>query len=164
MTWITRSRRARRRGLSAGLAPLVLPVLLLAACGSDDHGGAGTPTPTRPAATATATAPAATATATVPAPTATATAPGATATPMRTPTATATAGNGNASAACEKLVACGQCFADFTGTCISTAACAARLSADVATCINGVGGCNQTALGDCLFLGCDGSDPSGDCQ
>lgn len=138
-----------RWALFAGrLAILALPAALVVGCGD---GGSDKPAPTAtsvPASTSTATQPPATSTPTQAAPTA-------------TPT---TAANADASAACEKLAGCDQCLANFTGRCLRTADCAPRLSADVAICINGVTGCNQSALGDCLFLGCDGNDPSGECQ
>ena len=86
---------------------------------------------------------------------ATTTPPPATATP--TPDA-------SARAACDKLVRCGQCFADSTGRCIPVDACARRLAADAAICINAGAGCAADALGDCLFLGCDGADPGAECQ
>lgn len=125
-----------RRTARALFTPVALLAMLLVGCGGDGGGG-------RPA-------------------TATPTAPPATATPR--PTATAAVPNPSADAACEALTRCGQCFANQTGNCLDTAACAQRLAADVAICINGVGSCDQTALGDCLFLGCDGTDPSGECQ
>jgi hypothetical protein len=53
---------------------------------------------------------------------------------------------------------------DQNGSCITTAACAGRLAADAAICINAIDGCDPSALGDCLFLGCDGNDASGECQ
>jgi len=85
-------------------------------------------------------------------------------TPMRTATPTATPPSSGAEAACAKLAGCAQCFINQTGQCMSNADCAQRLSADVAICINGVSGCDQSTLGDCLFPGCDGNDPTGDCQ
>jgi hypothetical protein len=63
-----------------------------------------------------------------------------------------------------KLAGCAQCFINSTGQCLTTDDCAQRLSADVAICINAVTGCSAATLGDCLFLGCDGNDPSGECQ
>ena len=75
-----------------------------------------------------------------------------------------TAPNDDANAACTKLAGCDQCLANFTGRCLATEDCAARLSADAAICINTVAGCDQNALGDCLFLGCDGTDATGECQ
>jgi hypothetical protein len=77
---------------------------------------------------------------------------------------TPTPPNGNAQAACDKLARCGQCFTNSTGTCIPTDACADRLSADVAICINAGSACTPDTLGDCLFLGCDGTDATGDCE
>lgn len=135
------------------LAALALPALLAVGCGdSDDGPRPATPTATRPAATATATAPPATATA----PPATATAPPATATP--------TPPDASTQAACEKLARCGQCFTNSTGRCIATDACAQRLAADVAICINAGAACTPDMLGDCLFPGCDGADAGGECQ
>jgi hypothetical protein len=119
--------------------------MLAVGCSDDSDGpAAATATPTTAAATVTATRPAATST---PAPT-------------LTPTA---APNGNASAACQKLAGCDQCFSNQYGNCLGTAECAPRLSADVAICINGLTGCDQQALGDCLFLGCNGDDATGEC-
>lgn len=153
MTWITVHRRRRRGRLARPLALLALPVALLAGCSSDDNKPRSTPTPTF-------TVPAATATATPPA--ATATSPAVTVTP--TPMATVTPPNTSANAACQKLTTCGQCFADQNGQCLGNTTCAGRVAADVAACINAVIGCDPTALGDCLFLGCDGADASGECQ
>lgn len=155
-----RGRRARWRHWAVAV---VLPVTLtVAGCGDDDNGmQAGTPTATRPAATATATAPPATATA--PMATATAAPPTATATPVHTVGATPTM-NADAGAACQKLVRCGQCFSDSTGNCITTAACAARLSGDVARCINAGSACSPSMLDDCVFPGCDGTDATGECE
>jgi len=160
MTWINLHRRRRRGRLVRPLALLALPVALLVGCGSDDNKPRATPTPTSavPAATATATQPQATATR----PPATPTSPAATLTP--TAMATVTPPNTNASAACQKLTTCGQCFADQNGQCLGNTTCAGRVAADAAACINAVNGCDPTALGDCLFLGCDGADASGECQ
>ena len=72
--------------------------------------------------------------------------------------------NSSPSAACAKLTGCNQCFIDQTGQCIAAEACEPRLSADAAICINGLNGCNPTSLGDCLFLGCQGTDATGECQ
>jgi hypothetical protein len=135
------------------MVALALPVALAVGCGDgNDTTHTATPTATRPATTATATSPPATATAT---------SPPATATP---PPATATPPNASAQAACAKLERCGQCFTNSTGSCLATDACAQRLAADVAICINAGAACTADMLGDCLFLGCDGADASGDCQ
>jgi len=163
MTWIHVLRRRLGGGFARWAVVLAIPAMLGVGCGDDDDGKrAATPTATRPPATATATAPSATATA----PAATATAPPATATPTPVNTAapTPTMGNTSASAACEKLVRCGQCFSDSTGSCITTAACAERLSADVVLCLNAGAACSPDMLGDCLFLGCDGADATAECQ
>lgn len=128
--------RSRRAPIAKWLALLV--VALAAGC-SDDDSGPKAPTPT---VTVTRTA--------TPAPTGTAT-------PVPTP-------NAGANAACEKLAGCQQCFSNSTGQCISTADCAARLAADVAICINAASGCPPDMLGDCLFPGCDGTDPTGECE
>ena len=128
------NRRTRR-----WLVALALPAAVVVGCGAGDDGPrAATPTATRPAATATATAPPATATPTPP--------------------------DASARAACEKLARCGQCFTNSTGRCIATEACAQRLAADVALCINAGAACTDDMLGDCLFPGCDGADASGECQ
>jgi len=151
MTWITPDRRRRRGRLAGPLVLLAVPIALLAGCGGDDNKPRATPTSTVAAATATATAPPATPTS-----------PAATVTP--TAMATVTPPNTSASAACQKLTTCGQCFADQNGQCLGTTTCAGRVAADAAACINAVIGCDATALGDCLFLGCDGADASGECQ
>ena len=92
-----------------------------------------------------------------PAPTVTATvAPPATQTP--TPS-----GNADLGAACQKLAGCDQCFTNQYGRCLGNDDCVQRLSADTAICINALSGCNQQALGDCLFLGCNGTDATGEC-
>jgi hypothetical protein len=164
MTRIHSTPRGRRARWSHWAVVLALPVTLtVVGCGDDGDGmKTATPTATRPAATATATSPPTTATA-PPAATSTATRPASTPTPVNTVGATPTM-NADANAACQKLVRCGQCFSDSTGNCISTAACAARLSADVALCINAGSACSPDMLGDCVFLGCDGSDATGECE
>ncbi|MDX2170149.1 MAG: hypothetical protein SF182_23965 [Deltaproteobacteria bacterium] len=147
MTRMHSTPMGRRARWSHWAVVLALPMTLaVVGCGDDGDGGmkAATPTATRPPATATATSPPATAT---PAP------------PSPTPTM-----NADAAAACQKLARCGQCFSDSTGNCITSAACAARLSADVARCINAGSACSPDMLGDCVFLGCDGRDASGECQ
>jgi hypothetical protein len=80
--------------------------------------------------------------------------------PTLTPTG---APNPDLAAACQTLAACGECFINQYGNCVSAADCVARLSADAAICINGQSGCDQASLGDCLFLGCDGSDATAEC-
>jgi hypothetical protein len=133
--------RSRCVLIAARFAILAVAATPAVGCGDDNDGARRTPTPNSPAvATTTATR--------TPAP----------ATPTITPP------NASASAACTKLVGCQQCFSNATGQCIGTEECAGRLSGDVAICINGVGGCDQTALGGCLFFGCDGNDASGECQ
>ena len=123
---------------------LALPVVVIAGCdGGDNAPAAAIPTLT---AVATQTAK-----------------PTQTATPPSTQTPTATLVMGNATDACEKLASCDQCFFDRGGQCLSTEACAQRLSTDVARCINGVSGCSQSALGDCIPFGCDGSESIGQC-
>lgn len=124
------------------LAIVALPAALAAGCGDGGDDPRSAPTPARTA---------------TPAPTRTLT-------PTPIPTATPTMVNTSASAACDKLAGCDQCFINQTGQCISTSGCAERLSADVAVCINGVSGCDPATLGDCLFPGCDGNDPTGQCQ
>ena len=139
MTGITSDPRSRHGGMARWLVALALPVALAVGCGdSNNTPHTATPTATHPAATATATSPPATATATPP--------------------------NASAQAACAKIERCGQCFTNSTGSCITTDACAQRLAADVAICINAGSACTADMLGDCLFLGCDGADASGDCQ
>lgn len=124
-----------RHGLLRYWLPvLVLPVALIAGCGDSDN-----PIPPAPTATSTSV-------------------PTRTVTPTRTPTAS------GVSAACQKLSTCDQCFINERGVCIGAEACAARLSGDVAGCINAVTGCSQGALGDCLPLGCDAGDSEGDCE
>lgn len=126
-------------GLGRWLAIAILPAMLIAGCGSsDDNPPAPTPTSV--------------ATRTL------------TATPVRTATPTPTVVNTSAAAACDKLESCKQCFTNSTGRCIPSADCAARVGADVAACINGTQGCGATALGDCLFPGCQGNDASGPCN
>jgi hypothetical protein len=163
---------SRRAALIAvRLAMLVVPVATLVGCDDNDSGGKKPATATA-AVTRTATAPP-TNTAVVvptnsavPAPTNTAV-PVPTTTATQPPTAASTATptpNAASSAACDKLVQCGQCFINATGQCISTDACAGRVATDVAVCINGVNGCDPNTLGDCLFPGCDGNDATGECQ
>ena len=155
MTGITSDPRPRHGGTARWVVALALPVALAVGCGdSTNTPRTATPTATRPAATATATS--------APAPT-TPTSPPATATPPPA-TATATPPNASAQAACAKLERCGQCFTNSTGSCIATDACAQRLAADVAICINAGAACTADMLGDCLFPGCDGADASGECQ
>jgi hypothetical protein len=160
-------RRLRRIGRR--LVILALPAAVAVGCGGDDDGPANTPVPTATApqaATATRTATATSATTSTPTVALTATPtsppPSATATPPPTQTAT-TAPNPDALAACSRLAGCNQCFTNSTGTCIEPEACAQRLSADAAICINGAADCDATALGDCLFLGCQGIDATGEC-
>lgn len=131
--------------IASRLAVLVLPAMLAMGCSDDSDGP--------PAATATPTTLA----------TATATRPAATSTPVPAATLTPTgAPNASVNAACQKLAGCEQCFSNQYGNCLGTEECAPRLSADVAICINALTGCDQQALGDCLFLGCTG-DATGEC-
>lgn len=149
------SRLARR------LAIFALPAMVMVGCSDDDN------PPPAPTATTTATAVPATATSTATRtaapPTQTAPAPTQTQTPPPTSTATRTP-NDSAASACAKLANCQQCFSDENGQCIANEACASRLSGDAAICINSSAGCDATALGDCLFLGCQGNDATGECQ
>lgn len=135
--------RCRRGLLRSWLAVLVLPVALIAGCG-DNNDNEGTLVPTAIPTSA---------------PTRTVTL-----TPIRTATPTLTPTAGGVSAACQKLNGCDQCFINERGVCISAEACAARVSADVARCINAVSGCSQGTLGDCLPVGCDASDSAGECE
>jgi hypothetical protein len=59
--------------------------------------------------------------------------------------------------ACGKLAGCSQCFIDQHGRCLAASACAERVSAEDAACINAVIGCDGSALGACLRFGCGGS-------
>jgi hypothetical protein len=152
------------------VAMLALPATLVAGCGGDDDGPVNTPVPTATApaaATATRTLTATAANTSTPTvvltATATATPPAPTSTPPPTQTPT-TAPNPNAMAACAKLAGCNQCITNSTGQCITPEACVQRLSSDTAICINGTVGCGATALGDCLFFGCQGNDAGGECQ
>jgi hypothetical protein len=150
-------RASPRIHLRGRLAILLLPVALVVGCSdSSNNPPTATATPV-PAATNTA-APPATVTATRPAATNT---PATTNTPAPTLTPTA-ATNADARAACQKLATCGQCFSNQYGNCLTADDCAARLVADLAICVNALSSCDQQALGDCLFLGCDG-DASGEC-
>lgn len=133
--------RSRCAPLAARLVILAVAGVIVVGCGNDDNGGKRTPTPVPATSTATRTA-----------------------SPTPAATSTATPPSGDASAACTKLAGCNQCMTSFYGSCLSTDDCAARLSADAATCINRAIGCDPSALGDCLFLGCDGNDASGECQ
>ena len=152
----------RRSARLAGIwAVCVLSAVLVVGCGDSDDGPPNTPVPTatatQAAATTTATAVrTATPTATSQPPTATATVP-VTSTPTTPP-------NPDAMAACAKLAGCNQCFTSFNGQCIAPEACAQRVGSDAAICINSRVGCDATALGDCLFLGCDGNDAGGESQ
>jgi len=150
-------RASPRTHLAGRLAILLFPVALIVGCSdSSNNPPPATATPV-PAATNTS-APAATVTATRPAATNT---PATTNTPAPTLTPTG-AGNADANAACQKLTGCGQCFSNQYGSCLSADDCAQRLVADVAICVNALSVCDQQALGDCLFLGCDG-DATGEC-
>jgi hypothetical protein len=133
--------RSRSAPLAARLVIVAIAGALVVSCGDDDNGGGRTPTAAPATNTATRTV-----------------------TPTVAATRTATPPNDNAGAACTKLASCNQCMTSFFGSCLSTDDCAARLSADAAICINAAIGCDATALGDCLFLGCDGSDATGECQ
>lgn len=169
---MTNKPKRTRLGLMATrLATLALPLALMAGCGGDDSPPPVAPTATVAAATQTSAPSTATRTA-VPTQTQTA-APshtatlGSTATSTATPvpsTPTPTVPNSSAAVACQKLTGCGQCFINSTGQCIADDDCTGRLSADAAICVNGISGCDATTLGDCLFLGCDGSDATGSCQ
>ena len=141
--------RSRCAPLAARLVILAVTGAIVVGCGDDDHGGKRTPTAVPATSTATRTA-----------------TPVATSTASATPAATSTATppSADASAACTKLTGCNQCMTNFYGSCLSTGDCAARLSADAAICINRAIGCDPSALGDCLFFGCDGSNASGECQ
>ena len=137
--------RSRCAPLTARLVLVALAGAIVASCGGDDHHGGHTPTAVPATGTATARSPSA-----------------ATSTPAATRTATPP--SASAGTACTKLAGCNQCMTNFYGACLSTGDCAARLSADAAVCINGVTGCDPSTLGNCLFLGCDGADASGECQ
>jgi len=144
--------RSRCAPLAARLAILAVAGAIAVGCGDDnDGGGKRTPTAVPPTSTATRTV------TSTPLPTNTVT-------PTAAATSTATPPSADASAACTKLVSCNQCMTNFYGSCLSTGDCATRLSADAAICINGAIGCDASALGNCLFLGCDGSNASGECQ
>jgi len=127
----------RRAAAHCWLAVFILPLLVAVGCGGDDDA----PPPAAPTSS-----------------------PSRTSTPTAVPSPTPTMPNASASAACQKLEGCDQCFINSTGQCINTSDCAARLGADAAICINGATGCDPNGLGDCLFLGCDGNDPTGECE
>jgi hypothetical protein len=119
------------------LAILALPAVIIGCSGSDNQAIPPTATVAPPTRTATVVA--------------TATSrPPATATPVATP-------NTSAGAACGKLASCDQCFLTQRGACVSTEDCASRLTAEVASCINAVTGCDQQTLGTCLPFGCQGT-------
>jgi hypothetical protein len=169
MSRISPHRGYRLARLVTRLAFMALPAALIVGCGGDDDSPAPVATATA-VRTATATvASTATRTATQtsapPTQTSVSTATQTVAPPTQTPVSTATSTpNAGAGAACAKLADCGQCFIDSNGQCIANEACAARLSGDAATCVNSTTGCDATGLGDCLFLGCQGTDATGECQ